>query len=194
MGYSFFGLQVAFKNFHRDPLRQKLHRLVAADAGNRQSYRAKQQFWKRFAGLLSEAMPVFEYGDWDLIRGGNAEETFNEWSSEIEGSLATVAEEVAPLADGASRLSAAASYVLVTVMVLVDEGSNADQTLGEWCDIPESAWLTRQTFGRLIAALPRLNFANVQSDAVYLVPGHDRDGLSAEDLVSEDYDYLQPLT
>ena len=90
MGYSFFGVQVAFKNFHRDPLRQKLHRLVAEDAGGRQSFRAKQEFWKRFTGLMSEAMPVFEYGDWELVRGGNAEDQFNEWASEIEGSVASV--------------------------------------------------------------------------------------------------------
>jgi hypothetical protein len=192
--YSFFGVQVAFKNFHRDPLREKLHKLIAADAGGRQSFGDKQRFWKRFTGLLSEAMPVFEYGDWELVRGGNAEGLFNEWATEIEGSLATVAEEVGPAADEASRLSAAASYVLVTMMVLVDKDSNADETLGHWCDIPEPVWLTRQTFGRLISIFPRLNFAGVQADAVYLVPGHDRDGLSAEDLVSEDYHHLQPLT
>jgi len=55
-------------------------------------------------------------------------------------------------------------------------------------------WLTRQTFARLISIFPRLNFSSVQADAVYLVPGSDRDGLSAEDLVSEDYHHLQPLT
>jgi hypothetical protein len=191
--YSFFGMQVAFRNFQRDPLRQKLHEQIARDSGGRQSFADKQRFWKRFTGLLSEAMPSFEYGDWELIRGGKAEDMFNEWSTEIEGGLATEAEEVAQTADEASRLYVSAPYVLVTMMVLVDKGSNADETLGEWCDIPEPVWLTRQTFGRLISIFPRLNFANVQADAVYLVPGHDRDTLSAEDLVSDDYG-LQPLT
>ena len=191
--YSFFGVQVGFKNFHRDPLRQRLHDLLAREGGTRQSFSEKQRFWKRFTGLLSEAMPVFEYGEWDLVRGGEAEDLFNSWSTDIEGSLATEAEEVGPAADEAARPSVSAPYVLVTMMVLVDKGSNADETLGEWCDIPEPVWLTRQTFGRLISIFPRLNFASVQADAVYLVPGHDRDGISAEDLVSEDYG-LQPLT
>jgi hypothetical protein len=192
--YSFFGIQVAFKNFHRDPLRQRLHQVIAADSGSRQSYAQKQQFWKRFTALLVEAMPVFEYGDWELIRGGAAEATFNEWSTEIEGSLATLPEEVGTAADEVTRLASTASYVLVTMMVLVDKDSNSDETLGQWCDIPEPAWLTRQTFARLISIFPRLNFGFVQSDAVYLVPGSDRDGLSAEDLVSDDYHHLQPLT
>jgi hypothetical protein len=192
--YSFFGVQVAFKNFHRDPLRRKLHDLLAGDAGTRQSFADKQRFWKRFSGLLSDAMPVFEYGDWELVRGRNAEDLFTEWSTEIEGSLATEPEEVGVAADEASRVPGGSSFVLVTMMVLVDKGSNADETLGHWCDIPEPAWLTRQTFGRLIGIFPRLNFANVQADAVYLVPGHDRDTLAAEDLVSEDEYGLQPLT
>jgi hypothetical protein len=195
LAYSFFGIQVAFKNFHRDPLRHNLHELIAGGGRDaRQSPLEKQGFWKRFTASVTEAMPVFEYGDWDLIRGGNAEETFNEWVSEIEGSLATEPEEVGAAADEAVRLGSAPSYVLATMMVLVDKGSNADETLGEWCDIPESQWLTRQTFARLVSVFPRLNFAYVQADAVYLVPGSDKDGLSAEDLVSADYHHLQPLT
>ena len=186
-------MQVAFKNFHRDPLRGRLHELIGRDGGTRQSIADKQRFWKRFTGLLSEAMPVFDYGEWDLVRGGHAQGIFETWSTEIEASLATEPEEVGTVADEASRLSVSAPYVLVTMMALVDKGSNADETLGEWCDIPEPVWLTRQTFGRLISIFPRLNFACVQADAVYLVPGHDRDTLSAEDLVSDDYG-LQPLT
>jgi hypothetical protein len=38
-----------------------------------------------------------------------------------------------------------------------------------------------------------LNFANVQADAVYLVPGNDHDGLSDDDLRGEGYEYLKPL-
>ena len=197
-GYSFFGVQVAFKKFHRDPLRRKLHELLASELGTRQDYADKQRFWKRLSALVSEAMPTFEYGDWDLVRGGNAEGIFNQWTSEIENNLATEPEEVAGAPDEAVRVPvpSAASYVLVTMMVLVDKGSNADQTLGEWCDIAESAWLTRQTFGRLVSIFPRLNFACVQSDAVYLVPGHDRDTLTAEELAADGADGygLPPLT
>jgi hypothetical protein len=190
--YSFFGMQVAFKNFHRDQLRQKLHALIDEGSGTRQSFADKQRFWKRFTGLLSEAMPVFEYGDWDLVRR-HGEELFNDWSTEIEAGLATEAEEIALRRDEASRPSTGAAYSLVTMMVLVDKGSNADETLGAWCDLPEPVWLTRQTFGHLIEAFSRLNYANVQADAVYIVPGADRDGIAAEDLVSDDYG-LQPLT
>jgi hypothetical protein len=66
--------------------------------------------------------------------------------------------------------------------------------VGERCDLPESDWFTRQTFAHLIATIPMLNFANVQADAVYIVPGNDTDGLSDDDLHGEGYEYLKPLS
>jgi hypothetical protein len=190
---TFFGIQVALKNFHRDPLRRRLHDLIAEEDATRVGVHAKQRFWKRFSALVNEAMPVFELGDWEFVRGRKAKTMFDEWSSEIEGSLATEAEELGDAADEVNRLSGEAQYILVTMMVLADGGSNADATLGEWCDVPEKYWHTRTTFARLIGVFSRLNFANIQADAVYLMPGHDRDGLSFEDLRAPGYEYLQPL-
>jgi hypothetical protein len=191
VSYTFFGVQVVVTAFHRDPFRARLHQAIATAHGP-QSLADKRRFWKKLTGLLNDAMPVFEKGYWDLIRGGRAEAEFETWSSEIEGSLATEREEVAPAADEALRLSADKGYVLCTLMALVEQGSNSDITLGDRCDQPESTWWTRQTFARLIGTFPLLNFADVQADAVYLVPGNDRDGLSMEDL-HEGYEYLHPL-
>jgi hypothetical protein len=138
-------------------------------------------------------MPVFELGYWDLIRGAGADAEFETWTSEIEGSLATEREEMGAVSDAANRLSSEKGYVLVSCVVLVTEGSNSDLTLGERCDLPKSDWWTRQTFARLVASLPLLNFAEVQSDAVYVAPGSDRDGFSMEDLRGGGYEYLRPL-
>jgi hypothetical protein len=190
--YTFFGLQVAIRNFFKDPLRASLHALIAAGGGS-QSLADKRSFWKRISGALGEATPVFERGHWDLIRSGDAEKEFETWSSEIEGALATEKEELGDAHDELRRASAERHLVLVTAMFLVDRGSNADLTLGERCDLPEAEWLTRQTFARLVATPPLLNFANVQADAVYLLPGNDQDGLSEDDLAGEDYAYLKPL-
>jgi hypothetical protein len=83
--------------------------------------------------------------------------------------------------------------VLVTVLFLLERGSNSDLTLGERCDLPEADYFTRATFAQLVATIPALNFANVQADAVYLSPGNDRDGLSDDDLRGPGYEYLRPL-
>lgn len=192
MGYTFFGVQVAIENFRRDPLRARLHQLIA-DSGENQQMQQKRAFWKRFSATVNEAMPVFARGTWDLIRGGNAEAEFETWTSELEGAAATEQEELGAAADEVNRLSAEKNYVLVTMLFLVEEGSNADLTLGERCDIPEADWFTRWTFARLVGAAPLLNFSNVQADAAYLVPGNEDDGLSEDDLADPGYSYLKPL-
>ena len=193
MAYTFFGVQVAIKAFFKDPLRQRLHQVIA-ESQSAQSLQDKRAFWKRIAAILNEAMPVFEYGFWDLIRTDAAEEEFETWCSEIEGSLATEKEEVGAVADEVNRVSAERHYVLCTCLFLVERDSNSDLTLGERCDIPESDYFTRTTFATLIASFPMLNFANVQADAVYLSPGSEEDGLSDDDLHGGGYEYLKPLT
>lgn len=193
MSYTFYGIQVAIKAFHKDPLRQRLHAAIA-ESQSSQSLQDKRAFWKRIAAILNEAMPVFEYGYWDLIREDKAETEFETWCSEIEGSLATEAEEMGQAADEVNRLSADRHYVLCTLLFLIERDSNSDQTLGERCDIPENEYFTRATFATLIATIPMLNFANVQADAVYLSPGSEEDGLSDDDLHGGGYEYLKPLS
>ena len=192
MEYSFFGIQIAVKAFFKDPLRQKIAQVIAAGEAE-QTLFEKRAFWKRLAAVLNEALPVFELGYWDLVRGGRAQEEFETWCSEIEGALASEKEEMGQAADQVNRLSANKDYILITAAVLVERESNSDLTLGERCDMPEAEYFTRQTFGKLVASFPLLNFANVQADAVYLMPGSEEDGLSQEDLFGGGYEYLKPL-
>jgi hypothetical protein len=192
MGATFFGIQVVIKAFPVDSFRSQLHQIIARSPSE-QSLTEKRTFWKRLTAVLDEQVPAFEYGFWDLIRGGRAEAEFEEWSSELEGALATEKEELGKAPDEISRISADKRYVIVTLIFLLEEGSNADLTLGQRCDMPESEYFTRTTFGRLIGTIPILNFGNVEADAVYLVPGNDEDGLSDEDLHGGGYQYLRPL-
>ena len=191
MAQTFFGIQVVVRNFVSDPLRRQLHELIA-QSQSEQSLTDKRSFWKRVTAVLNEAVPAFELGYWDLITG-NGDEEFESWSSDIEGSLATEAEELGTAPDEVNRISAEKRYVIVTLLFLVEGGSNSDQTLAERCDIPESEWLTRITFGKLIATIPLLNFANVIADAVYMSPGSEEDGFSIEDLHGGGYEYLKML-
>ncbi|MFL5279394.1 MAG: hypothetical protein ACJ79W_15455 [Myxococcales bacterium] len=192
MSKTFFGIQVVVKNFVSDPLRKELHEIIARSDAE-QSLVEKRAFWKRVTAVLNEALPAFEYGYWDLIRGGSAEEEFESWSSEIEGSLATEKEELGTAPDEISRISAEKRYIVVTLVFLVEGGSNSDATLADRCDVPESEYWTRLTLGRLIGTIPLLNFANVDADAVYLAPGSEEDGFSLEDLHGGGYEYLKML-
>jgi hypothetical protein len=191
MSQTFFGIQVVVRNFVSDPLRKQLRELIASSSSE-QSVNDKRIFWKRITAVLNEAVPAFELGYWDLITE-NAEDEFESWSSEIEGRLATEPEELGTAPDEVNRISAEQRYVIVTLLFLVEGGTNSDRTLAERCDIPESEWLTRITFGKLIATIPLLNFANVVADAVYMSPGSEEDGLSIEDLHGGGYEYLKML-
>jgi hypothetical protein len=192
MSHTFFGLQIAITPFRQDSFRSRLHDLIGAEPAE-QSLQMKRTFWKKAVALINGQMPVFELGFWDLIRGEKAEGEFETWTSEIEAGLATEPEELGTAPDEVNRLSADKSYVLVTCLVLVPHDSNSDSTLGERCDVPERDWWTRQTLARLVASFPLLNFGEVLSDAIYLSPGSQRDGLSMEDLHGGGYEYLKPL-
>jgi hypothetical protein len=191
--YTFFGVQIAIKAFFKDPMRQQLAKIIAESSAD-QTLFEKRAFWKRLCAVVNEAMPVFELGYWDLIRGDKAQVEFETWCSEIEGALASEQEELGARADEVNRLSANKDYILFTAAVLAERGSNSDLTLGERCEVPEAEYYTRQTFARLMGSFPLLNFVNVQADAVYLMPGSEDDGFSQEDLFGGGYEYLKPLT
>jgi hypothetical protein len=193
MDYAFFALQVVVKTYPQDPLRAKLHALISGSPAEA-SLAEKRAFYKNLTAVLNEALPSFDRGFWDFIRGRKAEAEFDAWCSELEGSIATERDELGEAQDEVHRLSTDKDYIVVTLAFLVEAGSRSDELLGERCDMPEAQYFSRQTFGRLIAAVPALGFANVKADAVYIIPGNDQDGLSADDLISEGYEYLKPLT
>jgi hypothetical protein len=74
--------------------------------------------------------------------------------------------------------------------MLVTGGSNADRTLGDICDIPESDWHLARTYDKLLAAPPQLNFTNVLGSGLYLAPHPDQPGFSHEVLRGEGFEYL----
>jgi hypothetical protein len=193
MSYSFFGLQVVLKTYPGDEIRSRLHRLIA-DAPADASITDKRALYKNVSAVLNEAMPSFERGFWDLIRGRDAERQFDTWCSEIEGSIATESEEIAAATDEVHRISNEKQFVIVSLLFLLEEGSSSDETIGTRADLPESQYFTRQTFGDLLSAIPAMSFASVKADAVYLIPGTDQDGLSSLDLADEGYSYLKLLS
>lgn len=196
MAYTFFGVQVAVEAHPRDALRKRLHELIASGGAEaEQSLSDKRDFYKRLTGVLNEAVPVFALGYWDYVDDDNrAEVEFDTWCSELEGSVATVAEELGAAHDEVNRLSAANDYILVTLLFLLEAGEASDCTVRERCDLPEAEYFSRLTFGKLIATIPMLSFATVKADAVYLVPGTEEDGLSMDDLQMGGYEYLKPLS
>jgi hypothetical protein len=80
------------------------------------------------------------------------------------------------------------------MLFLMQTGSGDANLMAQQCNVPEFHLWNRQTFARLLGAIPTMNFVNVVSDAVYLCPGDDFRGVSTSDLRSDKYSYLHPLT
>jgi len=135
---------------------------------------------------------VFELGFWDLISGSGAEEEFESWSSEIEGSLATEKEEMGTAPDEISRISAEKRYIVVALIFLVEGGSTATGRSLNDATFPSPS---TGRASRSAGSSPRFHCSirNVEADAVYLAPGSDEDGLSMEDLHGGGYEYLKML-
>ncbi len=178
MTSSFFGVQMALDLPIAHPLRRRLADLVREFRGST-GVPAQRACWTRAAALLGEGVPMAEYGAWDLIRE-KAEAEYEDWASGLEAMAQW------PVAD----FGAAGTHLLVSVIVLVAAGSNADQTLGEVCDLPEPAWERRATYARLAAVPPMLNLTNVLGSGMYLAPRPDHSGFSREVLTGAGFEYL----
>jgi hypothetical protein len=182
MSYTFFGLQIAIQSPPGDPWREALVALVRRNLRGLDLVEKRALFFE-LAELLRDAEDRWALGTWDLVQGARAESEFDSWVSGLE----TSADE--PLDPSA----AAGDHVVVSVVVLVEPGSRSDTTLGERCDLPESAWHARSTFERLVATLRSLSFSGVRADGVYVVPGDVGGGIALAELRGEGWDYLKPL-
>jgi hypothetical protein len=180
MSQTFFGFQIALPG---DALRQRFHEVIgpggvdpAVDLGT------KRVFYDRVVELLRESAGAIQLGYWDYIADpGRAPEEFDEWCSGIEAT-----------SRGAPEPRRGAMF-LVSLVFLVEAGSNSDQTIGERCDLPESDYFTRATFARLIDTVPMLSYSSVRADAAYMVPGTSPHGLALDVLQGEGWDYLKPI-
>lgn len=181
MANTFFGIQLAIDLPPGHGLRRRLGGLVRELRG-RPALPLQLACWSSAAQLLDEALPSAVLGTWDLIRDrGDAE--FEDWSSGLE---AMARWDPAEFGEGGSLL-------LVSLIMLVAGGSNADRTLGDLCDLPQREWLRRGTYRRLVAAPPQLNLTNVMASGVYLAPHPDRPGFSRAVLQGEGFEYLEAV-
>jgi hypothetical protein len=84
-------------------------------------------------------------------------------------------------------------YMTFTIALLLVQGTPAEREIAKLCDVPEGQLWKRSTFERILKGLPRVNFASVKSDVLYLIPGDDRWGLTAADLEHTKFEYLREI-
>jgi len=181
---TFFGFQLALRAADLGSRRERLADVVRA-YGRATALQDMRSLWTRAAPILAECLPMAELGHWDFIRG-QGEPEYESWASGLEAMAEWRASD---FGDPASS----EALILVTGIFLLGGDSNADRLLGDRCDIPESQWMTRETFGKLIASAPMLNLSGVSGCGLYLAPGSGLPGFSRGVLTGEGFEYLKAI-
>lgn len=186
MRVSLFALQVFLPLPAADSLRADLVQAVR-QMPDHSSFSAKNDAYAHIVRLLHAHVGGFQLGVWDYFEDNNVAKA--EWDQWCEGTEADAREAPAP-----DPYRTGSLQMFVTILLLMAHGKAADRAMCAACAMPEGTEWTRQTFGRLLAVLPTLNFATVSSDAIYVRPGVMGGGVSAAELGEEHYQYLRKLT
>lgn len=186
MDYSIFAMQVVRRMKEpRDLVYEQIYKAIMSEP-ERTTPGQRYRFYRKVCGDLLQSVKEFERGVWDYWDvPSRAPGDFQDWVDGLQGreSRSSPAPE-----DGQPR------YMVFTMSLLLVHGSTSDERMTAHCNIPESRLWRKDTFEHLLKGIPLLNFLNVQSDVVYLLPGNDQAcGLTEENLGSEDYHYLRDL-
>ncbi len=189
----FYGVQVVVNTGSDDHMRSKIHNVINAPM-KEETPHEKKAFYKKIVSLILEQEPFFEYGHWDyLTNAADAKAEFNDWVQEIEGSLASEAEETGEAIDEQFRMSSDKQYVVLSMAFLL-ENNDSHSNFFEMIDLPESEYFIRDTWPKLLKAIGYIDFEFALADAVFIMPGNEKDGFSFEDLHSEGWEYLKPIS
>jgi len=196
----FLGVQVVYSTLRQDDSATRL-RSVIAEALAHQRYdtlsrsHEKRAVYKRLTTILLEQQPFWEYGYWDCIaHDHDAHTEFETWLGELQAAMATEPEELGSTVDELHRLSSDKSYVVVTFCVVFAYTPSVQTALKTIEQFDDEEPYTKATFTTLLTTLNTLDFEHCERDAVFVLPGTAEDGFSWEDLHSEGWHYLKPIS
>jgi len=185
--HSIFALEVCARLVPESPLRAELCAIVR-DAPARMGLQEKWAQYQRASVLLLENLASVERGCWDYFDDDSrARRDYDMWTKGMvteEG----VRAEPSGLADpyrGEPR------YLTFTMAMLILQRSPTDFMMRGVCNIPETQLWQRETFARILRGVPRISFASVKSDVLYLIPRDDAWGLTLQDLQQSKFEYLR---
>ena len=189
----FFGLQCVINVYGENILRARLHNVIES-GGSIESPEEKHSYYRRIAAILREDLPFLEYGYWDFItKKGEADAEFNDWVTSISAMMSVEEEELGDEIDEMHRLSSDKSYVVITLLFLLENTDELAPFFEKIDEIEEEEYFSKSGFGKLVDSLPYIDFEYSFADASFIMPGSDEDGVSWEDIRGEGWEYLKPV-
>ena len=155
----------------------------------RVSFAQKWELYRRVRLLLGENLHLAIKGCWDFFdEDGKAQTDFQMW---CEGLFTQEGARLTP--SGTGDPGTDPRYMTFTMSFLMQAGAPSVETLSELCTIPDHLLWKRETFARLLENLGQLNFGSVKGDVIYVIPGADGWGLTAEDLQLPKFHYFRDI-
>jgi hypothetical protein len=189
---SFFAIQVAVSSYPGDPLRKSLDEIVTG-ISTLSDQEQQSVLAAKGAGLLSRAVPFFEYCVWDYtLVPSVALKEFASWVDDIEN----VAGSPLETGDVNSFITDDTSYFVATLAVL-----SCHPSLSSWLDYYPEHLSGRQFFERKTIEAILNRFANITpgplqhcTNALFTTMPVVPEGFySGKQMRSEDWKYLRPV-
>lgn len=147
----------------------------------------KWELLQRVSDLLAKNEHLFEKGCWDFFDDdGRALRDYEMWTKGM-----TTEEGARKQPSG--RPGAETRYMTFTIALLLAAGTPCARDVARLCNIPKPRLWEKDTFLKILGGLSRVNFAAVKSDVLYLIPGDESWGLTAEDLEHPKFEYLREI-
>ncbi len=189
MEHSVFAIELCLLMEPGNFLRGQLRELIASHP-SASTPGKKWELLRLTAQMLVESQALFVKGCWDFFDDDTkARGDYEMWTKGM-----TTEEGARKSASGApGEGDGSARYMTFTISLLLENGSPTEREIARLCDIPQDRLWRRETFMRLLRGLTRVNYAAVRSDVLYVIPGNEAWGLTAEDLAAEKFAYLRDL-
>lgn len=185
MPCSIFAVEVAIRTGPHDPFRRALHELLRHHPPSA-SRAQRRYFYYQVVQQVGANFAAVERGCWDYWPDHDkAVSDFDMWT---KGMTAEEGARHVPSHDPPPR------YLTFTMAFLLVKGSRTDLGLAQRCRIPEAHLWQRSVFQHVLLSVTAIDFADVKSDVVYLIPGDDAFALTPADLALPKFQYLRPLT
>jgi len=187
---SFFSLELCMRIEAGSTLLDEMRTLILAQTPTC-SLNDKWQVAQRASSLLLGNLHHADRGCWEYFdEEKKAKELWTDWSKVVEtknGARTTPSGPIDPYR-GAAR------FMTVTMAYLLVRDSPTDEKLRMVCNVGDARLWKRETFTAILSAIPHMSFASVRGDTLYMIPGDDEWGLTAEDLSDEKFKYLRTIT
>jgi hypothetical protein len=187
LNHNIFAIELCLRLEPRNSLCEQLRALVVRHPAA-STPGLKWQLLRRVSDLLLQNELLFEKGCWDFFEDdGRALRDYEMWSKGM------TTEEGARKEPSGRPGGLEPRYMTFTIALLLVAGTPCARDVAKLCAIPEGQLWQKASFVRILHGLSRVNFAAVKSDVLYLIPGEESWGLTAEDLQQPKFEYLRDI-